>query len=136
MVATRDDPQFPLGKLRAKLQLNELRALDLRFTSEEAAYFLKESMGLTLSLEDIDLLSSRTEGWIAGLQLAALSLQGAENPEEMVHSFSGSHRFILDYLIEEVLEKTVCRHARFPYWQLPLLKPFQCAPMRLSDWAK
>ncbi|MBK8021871.1 MAG: hypothetical protein IPK19_10730 [Chloroflexi bacterium] len=78
VIATREDPQLPLASLRARAQLNELRITDLRFNFEEAAEFLRHMMGLNLSAEDIAALESRTEGWIAGLQMAALSMQGAD----------------------------------------------------------
>jgi LuxR family maltose regulon positive regulatory protein len=91
--------------LRARGQLIELRAADLRFTSSEAAEFLNQVMGLNLSAEDIAALETRTEGWIAGLQLAAISLQGKEDTTKLIKSFSGSHRLVLDYLIEEVLDQ-------------------------------
>lgn len=105
IICTRDDPQIPLAELRAKGQLAEIRASDLRFTLEEVTEFLNQSMGLDLSPRDIKTLESRTEGWIAGLQLAAISLKGVENPDKVIEDFSGKHRFVLDYLIEEVLEK-------------------------------
>ena len=105
VIATREDPQLPLARLRAREQLTELRATDLRFTPEEAAEFLKEVMGLDLSTEDIAALESRTEGWIAGLQLAALSMQGRKDTAGFVQAFTGSHRFVLDYLVEEVLQQ-------------------------------
>ena len=105
VIATREDPPLSLGRLRARGQLTELRAMDLRFTSGEAADFLNEAMGLELTSEDINNLESRTEGWIAGLQLAAISLQGRENTTELINSFTGSHRFVVDYLIEEVLDQ-------------------------------
>ncbi len=105
IIATREDPKLPLAQLRARGQLTELRAADLRFTSSEAVEFLKDGMGLSLSAKDIDALESRTEGWIVGLQLAAISLQGFDDLSARVRSFTGNHRFILDYLIEEVLEK-------------------------------
>jgi LuxR family maltose regulon positive regulatory protein len=85
--------------------LTELRATDLRFTPGEAATFLNQVMGLGLSAEDIAALETRTEGWIAGLQLAAISRQGHEDTTSFIKSFTGSHHFILDYLIEEVLEQ-------------------------------
>ena len=103
--ATREDPQLPLARLRSQNQLTELRAADLRFTSSEATEFLNQVMGLDLSAEDIAALENRTEGWIAGLQLAAISLQGKEDTTNLIKSFSGSHRLVLDYLIEEVLEQ-------------------------------
>jgi LuxR family maltose regulon positive regulatory protein len=105
VIATREDPQLPLARLRAREQLTELRATDLRFTPEEAAEFLKEVMGLDLSTEDIAALENRTEGWIAGLQLAALSMQGRKDTAGFVQAFTGSHRFVLDYLVEEVLQQ-------------------------------
>jgi LuxR family maltose regulon positive regulatory protein len=105
VIATRDDPQLPLARLRARGQLTELRAADLRFSPSEAAEFLNQVMGLNLSAEDIAALETRTEGWIAGLQLAAISMQGREDAASLIKSFSGSHRFVLDYLIEEVLEQ-------------------------------
>jgi LuxR family maltose regulon positive regulatory protein len=104
VIASREDLQLPLARLRARGQLTELRAADLRFTSSEAAEFLNRAMGLGLSAEDIAALEARTEGWIAGLQLAAISLQGRKNVTAFIQSFTGSHRFVLDYLIEEVLE--------------------------------
>jgi LuxR family maltose regulon positive regulatory protein len=103
VIVTREDPHLPLARLRAQGQLTELRAADLRFTSSEAAEFLNQMMGLGLSAEDIAALERRTEGWIAGLQLAAISMQGHEDATNFIKSFTGSHRFVLDYLIEEVL---------------------------------
>jgi LuxR family transcriptional regulator, maltose regulon positive regulatory protein len=105
VIATREDPQLPLARLRARDQLTELRAIDLRFTPAEAAGFLKEVMGLNLSAEDIAALEERTEGWIAGLQLAAISLQGQQDATSFITSFTGSHRFVMDYLLEEVLKQ-------------------------------
>jgi LuxR family maltose regulon positive regulatory protein len=105
VVASREDPALPLSRLRAKNQLTELRAADLRFTSAESARFLNQVMGLALSEEDITTLETRTEGWIAGLQLAALSMQGRSDIHDFIQSFTGSHRFILDYLVEEVLHR-------------------------------
>jgi LuxR family maltose regulon positive regulatory protein len=105
VIATREDPHLPLARLRARGQLTELRAADLRFTPSEAADFLNQVMGLNLSAEDIAALETRTEGWIAGLQLAALSMQGRSDAASFIKSFTGSHRFILDYLVEEVLQQ-------------------------------
>jgi LuxR family maltose regulon positive regulatory protein len=104
VIATREDPDLPIARLRARGQLTELRAADLRFTSAEAAEFLSRVMGLNLSAEDVTALETRTEGWIAGLQLAAVSLQGRDDPSAFVHAFGGSNRFVLDYLVEEVLQ--------------------------------
>ncbi|UCC52078.1 MAG: hypothetical protein JSV68_23730 [Anaerolineaceae bacterium] len=103
VISTRDDPQLPVARLRARGQLTELRAADLRFTSAEAAEFLNQVMGLNLAVEDVATLEARTEGWIAGLQLAAISMQGHQDSSSLIKSFTGSHRFVLDYLIEEVL---------------------------------
>src|SRR6202165_618161 len=103
VIATREDPLLPLARLRPRGELTEVRAIDLRFTPSEAAAFLTQAMGLTLSAEDIAALERRTEGWIAGLQLAALSLQGQEDPTSFITSFTGSHHFVMDYLVEEVL---------------------------------
>src|SRR5205807_1392951 len=103
VIATREDPALPLARLRARGQLTELRVIDLRFTHAEAAGFLNQVMGLNLSAQDIAALETRTEGWIAGLQLAAISLQGHEDAASFIRSFTGSHHFVLDYLVEEVL---------------------------------
>ncbi len=103
VIATREDPSLPLARLRVRGQLTELRAADLRFTPAEATEFLNRTMGLNLSDGDIAALESRTEGWIAGLQLAALSMQGREDSASFIQAFTGSHRFVLDYLAEEVL---------------------------------
>ncbi len=107
VIATREDPQLPLARYRARDQLTELRAADLRFTPAEAAEFLNQGMGLNLSAEDVAALETRTEGWIAGLQLAALSVQGhaAQDTAGFISSFTGSHHFVLDYLLEEVLRQ-------------------------------
>ncbi|MDQ5827320.1 MAG: helix-turn-helix transcriptional regulator, partial [Chloroflexota bacterium] len=105
VIATREDPPLPLARFRARGQLTELRATDLRFTSSEAAAFLNHVMGLRLSTDDIAALEARTEGWIAGLQLAALSMHGRSDTARFIQAFTGSHRFVLDYLVEEVLER-------------------------------
>lgn len=103
VITTREDPNLPLARLRARDQLTGLRATDLRFTDSEAAEFLNQVMGLSLSAEDIAALEARTEGWIAGLQLAAISMQGHHDTSTFIKSLTGSHHFVLDYLIEEVL---------------------------------
>ena len=105
VIATREDPPLPLARFRARGQLTELRATDLRFTSSEAAAFLNHVMGLRLSTDDIAALEARTEGWIAGLQLAALSMHGRSDTARFIQAFTGSHRFVLDYLLEEVLQQ-------------------------------
>jgi LuxR family maltose regulon positive regulatory protein len=105
VIATREDPPLLLARYRARGQLTELRAADLRFTPTEATEFLNQVMGLALSTEDIAALETRTEGWIAGLQLAAISMHGHQDPASFIKSFTGSHHFVLDYLIEEVLQQ-------------------------------
>jgi len=105
VIVTREDPQLPLARLRASDQLTELRITDLRFTLSEAAGFLNQVMGLHLSAEDIAALETRTEGWIAGLQLAAISMQGHQATDSFIKSFTGSHHFVMDYLVEEVLHQ-------------------------------
>ena len=104
-IAGRADPPLPLARLRARGQLTELRAADLRFAPDEAAAFLNDVMGLGLSEEGIAALDARTEGWIAGLQMAALSMRGRQDASTFIKAFSGSHRFVLDYLVEEVLDQ-------------------------------
>jgi LuxR family transcriptional regulator, maltose regulon positive regulatory protein len=104
IIASRENPHLPLARLRARDQFTELRASDLRFTSSEAAGFL-HAMSLELSAEDIHALEDRTEGWIAGLQLAALSIQGNKDVSGFIREFAGDHRYIVDYLIEEVLQR-------------------------------
>ncbi|MBI1280092.1 MAG: AAA family ATPase [Anaerolineaceae bacterium] len=103
IISTREDPPLPLARLRARGQLTELRAAELRFTSHEATAFLNQTMGLALSSEAVEALEHRTEGWIVGLQLAALSMQGQPDAHQFIQSFTSSHHFVLDYLIEEVL---------------------------------
>jgi LuxR family maltose regulon positive regulatory protein len=103
IIAARADPPLPLARLRTRGQLLELRSADLRFLSEETAAFLTRLSGLTLSAEEITALETRTEGWIAGLQLAALSLHGRTDIPGFIRAFTGSHRYVVDYLVEEVL---------------------------------
>jgi LuxR family maltose regulon positive regulatory protein len=105
VLASRADPPLALARLRAGGQLTELRDADLRFTAEEAATFLRETVGAELPEAAVTALAVRTEGWAAGLQLAALSLRGQADVDEFVAAFTGSHRFVLDYLAEEVLEQ-------------------------------
>lgn len=104
VLITREDPLLPVPRLRARGQVLEIRQHDLRFTPAECADFLQHVMGLVLDAEDIEALERRTEGWIAGLQLAALSMRGQRDLKGFVQAFTGSSRFILDYLIEEVFE--------------------------------
>ena len=103
ILVTRADPPLPLARLRARNQLVELRQSDLRFTPEEAVEFVNQVMGLGLSPEQLALLEARTEGWIAGLQLAALSMRNQEDVSAFLEAFSGEHEFIADYLTDEVL---------------------------------
>ena len=105
VLASRADPPLPLARLRAGGQLAELRAADLRFTAAEAAALFRESAGADLPAAAVAALAARTEGWVAGLQLAALSLEGQADPAGFVAAFSGSHRYVLDYLAEEVLDR-------------------------------
>jgi LuxR family transcriptional regulator, maltose regulon positive regulatory protein len=105
VLASRADPPLPLARLRARGQLAELRERDLRFTLAETAAFLREATGLDLPAASVASLQDRTEGWAAGVQLAALSLQGHADPAGFVASFAGSHRYVLDYLTQEVLAR-------------------------------
>ncbi|MGJ3246193.1 MAG: LuxR C-terminal-related transcriptional regulator [Elainellaceae cyanobacterium] len=113
IIASRVDPPLSLARLRSHGALTELRAIDLRFTPEEAAAFLNRVMGLEISVADVAALEQRTEGWIAGLQLAALSLQGREDISDFVAAFSGGDRYIVDYLLEEVLQRQSDRVRHF-----------------------
>src|SRR6266516_1584046 len=115
VIATRVDPPLQLARLRVRGVLTEVRAADLRFTSEEAEIFLTETMGLPLTAEQVSALEERTEGWIVGLQLAALSAQGrpAEHLEQFIEAFTGSNRFVVEYLVEEVLERQTDEVQRF-----------------------
>lgn len=105
VIVTREDPPLPLPRLRASDQLTELRAADLRFTSGEAASFLQQVFGLHLAPADSAALEERTEGWAVGLQLAALSMQGVQDLPGFIQAFAGNHRAILDYLVDEVLQR-------------------------------
>jgi LuxR family maltose regulon positive regulatory protein len=105
VITTREDPNLPIARLRVRSQLTELRAADLRFTPSETAEFLSQAMDLNLSLEEISALETRTEGWIAGLQLAVLSMQGQQDVHGFIQGFAGDHRYIVDYLVEEVLKR-------------------------------
>lgn len=105
VITTREDPSLPIPRLRARNQLTEIRAVDLRFTPSEATEFLNQVMNLDLSVEEVAALETRTEGWIAGLQLAALSMKGQEDIHRFIQAFAGDHRYIMDYLVEEVLRR-------------------------------
>jgi LuxR family maltose regulon positive regulatory protein len=104
-LVTRADPPLPLSRLRARSQMVEIRTDDLRFTLDEAAAFLNQVMGLNLSAAEAAALEARTEGWVVGLQMAALSLQSQEDAAGFIQAFSGSHHFVLDYLMDEVLSR-------------------------------
>src|SRR5215207_7472200 len=103
VLASRSDPPLPLGRLRARGEMNEIRDEQLAFSEEEAAYLLNETMGLDIGSDDLGLLLERTEGWPAGLYLASLSLQKREDKHSFIESFGGSNRYIVDLLGEEVL---------------------------------
>ena len=105
MIATRQDPAISLAKLRVRRQIVEIRADELRFSPKETREFFKSQLGFELSGMDIEKLDKRTEGWIAGLQLAAVSMQGRPEPSRFIDDFTGSHRFVVDYLLEEVLQR-------------------------------
>ncbi len=113
LIASRIDPPLPLARLRARGQIAELRASDLRFTTEESAVFLREVWSLDLLPEAVVALESRTEGWAVGLQLAALSLRDRSDPDDFVDAFTGTHRYVLDYLSEEVLDRQPTRVRTF-----------------------
>ena len=105
VIAGRADPALPLARLRGRGELVEIRAADLRFTPDEAAAYLNGVMGLALTAQDVAALEGRTEGWIAALQLAALSMQGRDDVAGFIAGFAGDDRYIVDYLAEEVLQR-------------------------------
>jgi LuxR family maltose regulon positive regulatory protein len=105
IISSRADPPWPLARLRAGRMMTELRSADLRFTAEETASFLNDAMRLDLTPDQVAVLDQRVEGWIAGLQLVALSMRGQEDVSGFITAFTGSHRYILDYLVEEVLDR-------------------------------
>jgi len=113
IISTRSDPRLPLARFRARGQSVELRAADLRFTEPEAAQFLNDVMGLHLDASSVAMLSERTEGWIAGLQMAALSMRDRKDISSFIKGFSGTNRYILDYLLEEVLANQSSEVQRF-----------------------
>jgi len=105
VIASRADPALPLARMRARGELAEIRAAELRFTADEAAAYLNEMMGLQLTARDVAALEGRTEGWIAALQLAALSMQGRDDVAGFIAGFAGDDRYVVDYLAEEVLAR-------------------------------
>jgi LuxR family maltose regulon positive regulatory protein len=105
VISTRADPALPLARLRARGELTEVRAADLRFNAEEAAAYLADATGLDLDAADVSALEARTEGWIASLQLAAISLRDRDDPSGFIAGFAGDDRYVVDYLVEEVLDR-------------------------------
>ena len=105
VISTREDPALPLGRMRANGRLTEIRAVDLRFNQEKTASFFRDVMDIPLAERDLSLLEERTEGWVAGLQLAGLAMRGGKDPSAVIASLSGSNRHILSYLTEEVLKQ-------------------------------
>ncbi|MGD9712419.1 MAG: AAA family ATPase, partial [Thermomicrobiales bacterium] len=105
VISSRSDPPLPISRWRARGEMTELRAADLRFTEEEATTFLNRVMGLDLTVSDVSALENRTEGWVAGLQLAALSMRDLDDVSGFVAAFAGDSRYIVDYLVEEVLSR-------------------------------
>jgi LuxR family transcriptional regulator, maltose regulon positive regulatory protein len=113
VISGRADPVWPLARIRAQGEVNELRANDLRFTPEEAMAFLNKGMNLHLSLEESNALEDCTEGWIAALQMAAISMQGRSEVTSFIKAFTGSHRFVSDFLLEEVLSRQTLETREF-----------------------
>ncbi|UCF28526.1 MAG: hypothetical protein JSW42_02240, partial [Chloroflexota bacterium] len=127
VISGRVDPPITISRLRARHQVTEVRPNDLRFIESECKTFLNDLSGLDLSVEDISALLARTEGWITGLQLAALSMQGREDKSEFVATFSGSHHYIIDYLIDEVVARQSDEVRSFLY-RTSILERF-CTPI-------
>lgn len=126
VIAARSDPPLPLARLRSQNQMTEIRASDLSFTKDEASIFFKEKLKYDLSSSDIELLESRTEGWIAGLQMAALSMQSRDDKSKFIQDFRGDNRYIVDYLGEEVLSHQP-QHIQEFLLQTSLLDPLSGA---------
>src|SRR6185436_14650034 len=105
IMATRTDPPLPLARMRVRSQLLELRSADLRFSPSQITAFFTDIMGLTLTTDEVNALDTRVEGWIAGLQLAGLALQGKSDPAAFIASFAGDHHYVLDYLGDEILDR-------------------------------
>ena len=121
VLTSRSDPGFPISRLRARGELVELRADDLRFTEAEATQFMQETMHLSLQGDQITALEKRTEGWIVGLQMAAISMQGRSDTTGFIQAFTGSHRYIVDYLVDEVLQNQP-EHVRSFLYQTSILR--------------
>lgn len=138
VISTRADPPLQLGRLRAHDQMLELRTQDLRFTPQEATEFLNAIMRLDLSAMDIENLGLRTEGWVVGLKMAALSMQGREDASEFIRAFSGSHRYVLDYLVEEVLKRQPA-HIQTFLLETSILEKLSgplCDALMTDEWKK
>jgi LuxR family maltose regulon positive regulatory protein len=137
VIASRSDPPLPLARLRARGQTLELRAADLSFNQAEAAQFLNEVMSLSLDAESVALLAERTEGWIAGLQMAALSMRERKDVAGFIQGFSGTNRFILDYLLEEVLasQSPEIQHFLLNTSILQRLSASLCDAVLADDWS-
>ena len=114
VMVTREDPLLPLARLRANNQMTEIRAEELRFNSAEAGAFFQKTMGLSLSSDDLQILENRIEGWVAGLQLAGLSIQGRADPSSFIANLSGTHRYILGYLTAGSAQPPERRIAELP----------------------
>jgi LuxR family maltose regulon positive regulatory protein len=127
VIATRADPPFPLSRLRARSAMFELRMADLRFKTQEAADFLTHTMGLKISAEEVTLITRRTEGWIAGLEMAALSMQNLEDVSGFINTFTGNQHYIYDYLLGEILSHQSSEIQRFLLYT-SILDQF-CAPL-------
>ena len=112
-------PPLPLSRLRGRGQVFELRAADLRFSEPEASQFLNDVMGLSLDPQAVAMLEARTEGWIAGLQLAAISMRDREDLEDYIRKFAGTNRYIMDFMLEEVLAREPERCSGLPSSRLP-----------------
>jgi len=136
IISTRADPPLQLGRLRAHELMLELRTTDLRFNVEETTEFLNTVMRLRLSVEDIEALETRTEGWVVGLKMAALSLRENENASEFIRAFSGSHRYVLDYLVEEVLKRQPAHVQTFLLYTsiLEKLNGSLCDALMSQEW--
>jgi len=136
IISTRADPPLQLGRLRAHELMLEIRITDLRFNVKETTEFLNAVMQLGLSVEDIGILETRTEGWVVGLKMAALSLRGHENASEFIRAFSGSHRYVLDYLVEEVLKRQAARIHTFLLYTsiLEKLNGSLCDALMSQEW--
>ena len=135
VIASRADPALPLARWRARGELAEIRAAELRFTPDEAAAYLTEMMGLQLTARDVAALEGRTEGWIAALQLAALSMQGRDDVAGFIAGFAGDDRYVVDYLAEEVLQRQP-EHVQHFLLQTCILEPAERSAVRCRHRAR